>query len=207
MKEVYDDINFSMEENEIRFEQEVAIMWGISSHPNIITLVGYSDNPRCIITKVISFLFSFSFLFLFFDCVIKNKLNKILKLYKMDLSAFIKSHPEAIPSGIIMKIANDIAAGMSMMNSAGIVHRDLKSLTFFSLTSSLFFSFQPIIFFSKNRSNILLEDYRGKLNAVICDFGLARVEDTKVFFHFFFFLLSFHLFLSYFHDHFFIYFF
>jgi len=32
-------------------------MWTISSHPNIITLVGYSDNPKCIMTKVTSFFF------------------------------------------------------------------------------------------------------------------------------------------------------
>jgi len=55
LKEVYDDQNFSAEENKVRFEQEIAIMWGISSHPNIITLIGYSDNPRCIITKVLFF--------------------------------------------------------------------------------------------------------------------------------------------------------
>jgi len=66
LKEVYDDSNFSAEENKIRFEQEISIMWGISSHTNIITLVGYSENPRCIITKVI-FFFSFSFFFLFFS--------------------------------------------------------------------------------------------------------------------------------------------
>ena len=62
LKEVYEDSNLSNEENNIRFEQEIAIMWGISSHPNIITLIGYSDDPRCIITKVF-----FSFFFSFFD--------------------------------------------------------------------------------------------------------------------------------------------
>jgi len=61
LKEIYEDSNFSSEDNKIRFEQEVAIMWGISSHPNIITLVGYSDDPKCIITKV-----SFPFFFFFF---------------------------------------------------------------------------------------------------------------------------------------------
>ena len=59
LKEIYEDSNFSGEDNKIRFEQEIAIMWGISSHPNIITLVGYSDDPKCIITKVSSFFFSF----------------------------------------------------------------------------------------------------------------------------------------------------
>ena len=62
LKEIYDDNSFSEEENKVRFEQEIAIMWGISSHPNIITLVGYSEDPRCIITKVFfSFFFHFHF--------------------------------------------------------------------------------------------------------------------------------------------------
>jgi len=55
---MFDDTNYSSEDNSIRFEQEIAIMWGISSHPNIVTLIGYSENPRCIITKVF-FLFYF----------------------------------------------------------------------------------------------------------------------------------------------------
>jgi len=58
LKEIFDEDKFSPEENKIRFEQEIAIMWGISSHPNIITLIGYSEDPKCIITKVF-----FSFLF------------------------------------------------------------------------------------------------------------------------------------------------
>ena len=46
-------------------------MWGISSHPNIVTLVGYSEDPRCIITKV---LFYFSFFFIIIE-VITLELN------------------------------------------------------------------------------------------------------------------------------------
>ena len=64
LKEVYDDDSFTPEENNIRFEQEISIMWGVSSHPNIITLIGYCQNPRCIITKVFFF---FIFIFLFFS--------------------------------------------------------------------------------------------------------------------------------------------
>jgi len=66
LKEVFDDKVYSPEENKQRFEQEISIMWGISSHPNIITLVGYSENPRCIITKVLILFLLFSF-FLFFE--------------------------------------------------------------------------------------------------------------------------------------------
>jgi len=62
-------------------------------------------------------------------------------LYKIDLLAFIKNHSEAIPSDIIMKIASDIASGMNMMNSVGIVHRDLKSFAFFFIFFLSFFTF------------------------------------------------------------------
>ena len=57
IKQVFEDQRFSAEENKLKLEQEIAIIWGISSHPNILTLVGYCDNPPCLITKV--FLFSF----------------------------------------------------------------------------------------------------------------------------------------------------
>jgi len=57
-----EDQRFSAEDNQLKFEQEISIIWGISSHPNVLTLVGYSENPRCIITKVlliITFIFIF----------------------------------------------------------------------------------------------------------------------------------------------------
>ena len=63
-----DDQAFSTEEDRLKFEQEIAIIWGVSSHPNIITLVGFSENPRRIITKVLIFYLLFfyfiSFLFI-----------------------------------------------------------------------------------------------------------------------------------------------
>jgi len=47
---------------------------------------------------------------------------------------------------------------------------------------------------NKNRSNILLENKEGRLNAVICDFGLARVQASDVIISiqllFFFYFLS-----------------
>ena len=61
IKQIFDDQALSPEDNKTRFEQEISIMWGISSHPNIVTLVGYSDHPRCIITKVFFLFFSFLF--------------------------------------------------------------------------------------------------------------------------------------------------
>jgi len=58
-----------MGDNKSKFEQEISIIWGVSSHPNVLTLVGYSENPRCIITKVVFFLLLLYFLFL----VYKNR--------------------------------------------------------------------------------------------------------------------------------------
>jgi len=40
---------------------------------------------------------------------------------------YIKNANEDIPSEIILKFAKDIASGMSLIHSNGIVHRDLKS--------------------------------------------------------------------------------
>ena len=71
IKQIFDGQNISQEENRLRFEQEIAIIWGISSHPNIITLVGYSDSPLCIITKVFFSCFSFQF---------SKKINKKIKI-------------------------------------------------------------------------------------------------------------------------------
>jgi len=84
IKQVNEDQTFSIEENKLKFEQEIAIIWGVSSHPNIITLVGYSENPRCIITKVL-LLFHFLFIFIFwvYFCN-KIKINKnsyMMKIY------------------------------------------------------------------------------------------------------------------------------
>jgi len=44
---------------------------------------------------------------------------------------YIKNTSEDIPTDIIVKFAKDIASGMNMVHSTGIVHRDLKSLTSF----------------------------------------------------------------------------
>ena len=57
IKELIKSRNISQEDFKQQFEQEIAIVWTISSHPNIITLVGYSENPYCLITQVFSFFF------------------------------------------------------------------------------------------------------------------------------------------------------
>jgi len=44
------------------------------------------------------------------------------------LYRYIKNTTTNIPSEIILGWAKDIASGMNMIHSNGIVHRDLKSL-------------------------------------------------------------------------------
>jgi len=88
------------------------------------------------------------------------------------LHQYIKSTTEDISSEIILKLAKDIASGMNMVHSNGIVHRDLKS------------------------SNILLEEENNKLSAVICDFGLARISSESNVIFLFSFFLFFSLFFS-----------
>jgi len=55
IKQILEDQRYSVEEKKLKFEQEIAIIWGTLYIPNVIKLVGYSENPRCIITKVFSF--------------------------------------------------------------------------------------------------------------------------------------------------------
>jgi len=90
-----------------------------------------------------------------------------------------------IPSEIILGWAKDIASGMNMVHSAGIVHRDLKTYSNFFFFFFLFFFFncatKSKLSFNKNktRSNILLEVENNRMNAIICDFGLARISSEK----------------------------
>jgi len=79
IKQLVDGSDISLEEGKLRFEQEISIIWSISSHPHIITLVGYSENPRLIITKVfLSFLFlSFFRIFTFLILFLNSYMMKI----------------------------------------------------------------------------------------------------------------------------------
>jgi len=65
IKQIFEDQRFSVEDNKLKLEQEIAIIWAVSSHPNVLTLVGYCEDPLCIITKVF-FFFPFP---KFFSCI------------------------------------------------------------------------------------------------------------------------------------------
>ena len=91
----------SAEEHDERFHQEVSIMWALAFHPNIIKLVGYTDEPRSIVTP----------------------------LYKTDLFRFLHNQEDKtmLPSDLLLHLCAGIMAGMDAVHSIGIAHRDIKS--------------------------------------------------------------------------------
>jgi len=101
LKEVTDMPNHSAEENAEHFHQEVAIMWSMSFHPNIIKLIGYTDEPRTIITP----------------------------LYKTDLFRFLhhQSDKSTLDSDLILHLCSGLMAAIDTVHSMGIAHRDIKS--------------------------------------------------------------------------------
>eukprot|EP01119_Soliformovum_irregulare_P016349 TRINITY_DN4710_c0_g2_i3.p1 TRINITY_DN4710_c0_g2~~TRINITY_DN4710_c0_g2_i3.p1 ORF type:complete len:1173 (+),score=432.27 TRINITY_DN4710_c0_g2_i3:488-3520(+) len=93
------DESFSKIFNE--FRREVFIMSGLE-HPNLVNLKGLCMDPLCIVTEFLAF---------------------------GDLNNYLRSGTERLPWNLNLKIAADIAAGMSFLHSAQppIIHRDLKS--------------------------------------------------------------------------------
>jgi serine/threonine protein kinase len=101
MKQVAGWPNLGKEENEDRFHQEVAIMWSLSFHPNIIKLIGYTNDPNTIITP----------------------------LYKTDLFRFLHGQPDKsqLDSDLMLHLASGMIAGLDAIHSMGVAHRDIKS--------------------------------------------------------------------------------
>jgi len=103
VKDMIDNPKCSKEENQIQFQQEVSILWRCSSVPNVLRLIGYSNNPRCLITK----------------------------LYETDLYKLIHTQTMEMTPMMNLSLASDIANGMRAIHGFGIVHRDLKSPNIF----------------------------------------------------------------------------
>ena len=80
------------------FHQEIMVMWSLQ-HPNIIALLGYVENPPCIITK----------------------------LYDTDLHRLIHHESALITDAVVLKLSQDIARAMLAIHNIGVIHRDLKS--------------------------------------------------------------------------------
>ncbi|XP_042436141.1 serine/threonine/tyrosine-protein kinase HT1-like [Zingiber officinale] len=91
---------------EQQFSSEVALLFHLN-HPNIITLVAACKKPPvfCIITEYMA----------------GGSLRKYLH----------QQEPYSVPNALILKLALDIARGMSYLHFQGIIHRDLKSENIF----------------------------------------------------------------------------
>ena len=82
------------------FLYEVAITSNIPKSPNLVLFVGYSEVP----------------------------LAAIIKYYPFDLKTLLKDSSELENKKMFdMKMAIDIASGMKLLHSAGILHLDLKT--------------------------------------------------------------------------------
>eukprot|EP00160_Parvularia_atlantis_P015722 Unigene464_Nuclearia_a/m.1504 Unigene464_Nuclearia_a/g.1504 ORF Unigene464_Nuclearia_a/g.1504 Unigene464_Nuclearia_a/m.1504 type:complete len:788 (+) Unigene464_Nuclearia_a:4271-6634(+) len=101
LKQVADWPAMSEEDNADRFHQEVSIMWSLSFHPNIIKMIGYTDEPRTIVTR----------------------------LYPTDLFRFLHAQADKtrLPMGLALHLCQGMMAGLAAIHSLGIAHRDIKS--------------------------------------------------------------------------------
>ena len=101
VKEFIANPDLTDEVNTDRFHSEVALMWSLSFHPNVISLVAYSDEPRAMITR----------------------------LYQTDLESFLHSQGDESPlsSTLLLQLATGISSGLAAIHSLHVAHRDLRS--------------------------------------------------------------------------------
>ena len=101
MKEVVEWPTLSDEDNRDRFFQELAMMWALTFHPNIAKLVGYTETPRTVITK----------------------------LYPTDLFRYLhmQDDKDQLESHLLLHLTSGIVAGVAAIHSLKIAHRDITS--------------------------------------------------------------------------------
>ena len=101
VKEVADWPMLSREESLERFRREVAIMWSVSFHPNVIKMVGYTEIPSTIVTR----------------------------LYPTDLFRYLHSQDDTSPLEpyLLLNICSGLVAAVAAVHAMGIAHRDIKS--------------------------------------------------------------------------------
>jgi len=87
-----------------RFHQEVAIMWSLSFHPNVVKIVGYTDKPqpRTIVSP----------------------------LYKTDLFRYLHSEDAVrtpLATDVVLHLCQGMMAALDAIHAMGVAHRDIKS--------------------------------------------------------------------------------
>lgn len=109
--------------------QEIAIMYALINHSNIITLVGFTEEPLSIVTKLYDRnLFSLCMALPEYASesagldALKNFMKADSKLKKGIIVKGFEMLPE-----IALHLAWGMASGMAEMHDKGILHRDLKS--------------------------------------------------------------------------------
>jgi serine/threonine protein kinase len=101
LKEASDWPTMSDEDNEARFQQELAMLFALSFHPNIAKLIGYTQTPRAMITK----------------------------LYPTDLFRYLhmQDDKEQLESHLLLHLCSGIVAGLAAVHALHIAHRDINS--------------------------------------------------------------------------------
>ena len=91
----------SDEDNRDRFRQEVAVMWALSFHPNVVKLVGYTESPNTIVTK----------------------------LYPTDLFRYLHMQDDhnQLQSHLLLHMSSGIMAGLAAVHSIKVAHRDISA--------------------------------------------------------------------------------
>jgi len=91
----------------VAWQQEVSIMWALKGCRQSIELIGYTDEPLTIVTK----------------------------LYRMSLFDYLfhsitspQNNLDLLPTEFIIPLAYDIAKGCQAIHKIGIVHHDLKTV-------------------------------------------------------------------------------
>ncbi|KAI3632377.1 hypothetical protein MIR68_009483 [Amoeboaphelidium protococcarum] len=91
---------WTQEELVLNFKTEVAIMWSLNFHENIIKLIGFTDEP----------------------------LSIVMKYYARSLSDVIKNAAlhYALTPEVVFRMTYHVSDALCEMHSIGIVHRDIK---------------------------------------------------------------------------------
>ena len=95
--------HLSAADNNERFHHEVSIMWSLSFHPNVVSILAYTDEPRAVMTRA----------------------------FKSNLARFVQETPRPMPANQLNHFAANIASAVSAMHSLTIAHRNIQSANIF----------------------------------------------------------------------------